>query len=235
MTALLDDLRCAIRMLLKAPGFATTALVTVALGIGVNIALFSVVNGVLLNPLAYPRASQLVALYEDAPGFDKAPISYLNFLDWQRLSQTCASMAIYRNQDYSVTGDGQPERLSGYMVSADFFRTLGQNPLIGRNFEAADDHVGSAPVVILGGGYWQRRFGSSTAVLGTSLTLNGVPHTVVGVTAPQFTFYGSARDVYTPIGRWSDPSFRDRSVDLSAHAIARLKPGETLARARADM
>jgi len=222
-------------MLLKAPGFAATALLTVALGIGVNVALFSVVNGVLLNPLTYPSAGQLVALYEDAPGFAKAPISYLNFLDWQRLSQTCSSMAIYRNQDYSVTGGGQAERVSGYMVSADFFRTLGQNPLIGRNFEAADDHLGSAPVVILGGGYWQRRFGASSAVLGSSLTLNGVPHIVVGVMPPQFTFYGSTRDVYTPIGRWNDPSFRDRSIDLSAHAIGRLKPAETLARARADM
>jgi predicted permease len=235
MTALVDDLRYAIRMLLKAPGFAATALLTVALGIGVNIALFTVVNGVLLNPLTYPSASQLVALYEDAPGFAKAPISYLNFLDWQRLAQTCSSMAIYRNQDYSVTGGSQAERLSGFMVSADFFRTLGQNPLVGRDFEAADDHLGSAPVVVLGGGYWQRRFGASLAVLGTSLTLNGVPHTVVGVMPPQFTFYGSARDVYTSIGRWNDPSFRDRSIDLSAHAVGRLKPGETLARARADM
>jgi predicted permease len=235
MTALRDDLRYAIRMLFKAPGFAATALLTVALGIGVNIALFSVVNGVLLNPLTYPSASQLVALYEDAPGFAKAPISYLNFLDWQRLSQTCSSMAIYRNQDYSVTGGSQAERVSGYMVSADFFRTLGQNPLVGRDFEAADDHLGSAPVVMLGGGYWQRRFGASSAVLGTSLTLNGVPYTVVGVIPPQFTFYGSARDVYTPIGRWNDPSFRDRSVDVSTHAIGRLKPGETVLRARADM
>lgn len=235
MAELVDDFRYASRMLRQAPGFVATAAVTVALGIGATTALFSVVNGVLLNPLAYPRAGQLVAIYEDAPGFDKAPISYLNFLDWQRLSETCSSMAMYRNQDYSVTGAAEAERVSGFMVSASFFRTLGQDLVIGRDFEAADDRVGAAPVVILGGGYWQRRFGSSPSVLGTVLTLNGVPSVVVGVVPAGFTFYGSARDVYTAIGQWNDPSFRDRSVDVSAHAVGRLKPGVALVRARADM
>lgn len=235
MIALVDDLRYASRMLRQSPGFAATAVLTVALGIGANTALFSVVNGVLLNPLAYPSAGQLVAIYEDTPGFDKAPISYLNFLDWQRLSETCSSMALYRNQDYSVTGAAEAERLSGFMVSASFFHTLGQDLAIGRDFEAADDRVGAAPVVILGGGYWQRRFGSSPSVLGKVLTLNGVPSLVVGVVPARFTFYGSSRDVYTPIGQWNDPSFRDRSVDVSAHAVGRLEPGVTVVRARADM
>ncbi len=235
MVTLLHDLRYASRMLHQSPGFAATAVLTIALGIGASTALFSVVNGVLLNPLAYPSAGQLVALYEDTPGFDKAPISYLNFLDWQRLAETCSSMAMYRNQDYSVTGRPEAERVSGFMVSASFFRTLGQDLVIGRDFEAADDRVGAAPVVILAGGYWQRRFGSSPSVLGQVLTLNGVPSIVVGVVPARFTFYGSARDVYTPIGQWNDPSFRDRSVDVSAHAVGRLKPGVTLLRARADM
>jgi predicted permease len=235
MNTLLHDLRYAIRALLKSPGFAATAVLTLALGIGANTALFSVVNGVLLSPLAYPDAGQVTAIYEDAPGFDKAPISYLNFLDWQRQSQTFSSMAIYRNQDYNFTGAEQAEHLSGNMVSADFFRTLGQSPVIGRDFAAADDHPGAAPIVILGGGFWQRRFGSSPSVLGKVITLNGAPHTVVGVIPPAFTFYGPQRDVYTPIGQWTDVSFRDRSVEVSAHAVGRLKPGVSLAQAKADM
>ena len=235
MTTFLHDLRHAVRTLLKSRGFAATAVLTLALGIGANTALFSVVNGVLLNPLAYPRAGQLTAIYDDAPGFDKAPVSYLNFLDWQRESRSFSSMAIYRNQDYNFTGAQDAERLSGSMISADFFRTLGQAPVIGRDFGADDDHVGSAPAVILGGGFWQRRFGSSPAVLGTAITLNGLPYTVVGVIPAEFTFYGPQRDVYTDIGRWDDVSFRDRTVDVSSHAVGRLRPGVSIQQARAEM
>src|SRR5690242_8310440 len=173
MSTLSQDLRYAAPMLLKSPGFALIAIVTLALGIGANTALFSVINGVLLNPLPYPHSEQLVAIYQDTAGFDKSPISYLNFLDWQRSSQTLASMAIYRNQDYNFTGTSESERLSGYMISADFFSTLGVKPVLGRAFRPDDDQVGAAPVVILGGGFWQRRFGSSPDVIGKSLTLNG--------------------------------------------------------------
>jgi predicted permease len=235
MHTLIDDLRYAFRTLIKARSFAATAVLTLALGIGANTALFSVVNGVLLNPLPYPNASQLVAIYDDTPGFNRAPISYLNFLDWQRESKTLSPMAIYRNQDYNFTAPDQSERLSGNMISADFFRTLGQNPAIGRDFSAADDHPGAAPVVILGGGFWQRRFGSSPAVLGAVITLNGAPYTVIGVIPAAFTFYGPQRDVYTPIGQWTDISFRDRSIDVSAHGVGRLSANATLTQAKAEM
>jgi MacB-like periplasmic core domain len=122
---LLQDLRYGLRMLAKSPGFTAIAIVTLALGIGANTTLFSVVNGVLLNPLAYPHSGQLVAIYGKTPGFQQAPVAYLNFLDWQRDTQTFSSMAIYRNNDYNFTGMGEAERLSGYMVSADFFSALG--------------------------------------------------------------------------------------------------------------
>jgi len=122
MTNFWQDLRYALRVLTKSPGFAAVAVLTLALGIGVNSALFSVVNGVLLNPLAYPRPGQLVALYGKTPGLDQGPIAYLNFLDWQRDTHTFSSMAIYRNQDYNFIGRGEAERLSGYMISAAFFR-----------------------------------------------------------------------------------------------------------------
>jgi predicted permease len=222
-------------MLRNSPAFAAIAILTLAFGIGANTALFSVVNGVLLNPLAYWHPGQLVAVYGRTPGIDQAPIAYLNFLDWQRDTQTFSSMAIYRNQDYTFIGKGEGERLTGYMISADFFSTLGVTPILGRTFLPDDDHPGAAPVVILGGGFWKRKFGSSLEIVGEPITLNGTSYTVVGVIPREFTFYGQDRDVYTPIGQWNDPSFRDRGVDLSAHAIGRLKPSVTLAQAKADM
>jgi len=235
MEALLQDLRYGLRMLAKSPGFTTIAILTLALGIGANTALFTVVNGVLLNPLAYPHSGQLVALYGKTPGFEQAPIAYLNFLDWQRDTQTFSSMAMYRNNDYNFTGKGEAERLSGYMISADFFSTLGVTPILGRTFLGDDDHPGAAPVVILGGGFWKRKFGASLEIIGKSMVLNGTSYTIVGVIPAGFTFYGHDRDVYTPIGQWNDPLFRDRRIVMSAHVVGRLKPGVTLAQAKADM
>src|SRR5580765_4779646 len=235
METLLQDLRYGLRMLAKSPGFTAIAVLTLALGIGANTALFSVVNGVLLIPLAYPQSGQLVALYGKTPGFDQASINYPNFLDWQRDTQTFSSMAIYRNQDYNFTGTGEAERLSGYMTSADFFSTLGVRPILGRTFRTDDDVVGAAPVVILGGGFWKRKFGSSLEIIGKPIILNGTSYTIVGVISSGFTFYGHDRDVYTPIGQWNDASFRDRRVDVSSHGVARLKPSVTLSQAKADM
>jgi predicted permease len=235
MMTLWQDLHYAIRTLRKSPGFAAIAIVTLALGIGANTSLFSVVSGVLLNPLPYPHSDQLVTVYGKTAGVDRGPVVYLNFLDWQRESQTFSSLAIYRNQDYNVTGLAQPQRVSGYMISDRFFSTLGVKPLLGRTFRPDDDLVGAAPVVILGGGLWAREFGSSPDVLGKSLTLNGTSYTVVGVIPPSFTFYGQDRDVYTPIGQWNDPSFHDRRISVSAHVVGRLKPGVALPQAQADM
>jgi len=235
MNILLQDLRYAIRMLVKSPGFAAVAVVTLALGISASTALFTVVNGVLLNPLPYPHSGQLVAVYATTSGVDRAPSTYLNFLDWQRQTKTFSSLAMYRGQDYNVTGSGEAERLSGYMISSDFFSTLGVNPTIGRMFRADDDQPGAAPVVVLSGGLWKRKFGSSPDVVGKSLILNGTGYTVVGVIPSGFTFYGQDRDVYTPIGQWRDPSFRDRRISVSARVIGRMKPGMTLAQAQADM
>jgi len=118
MNTLLQDVRYAIRTLRRAPGFAAIAILTLALGIGANTALFSVVNGVLLDPLPYPAPGQLVAVYGSAPGFEHGPISYPNFLDWQRSTRTLSSLALYHNEDYNFTGTGEAERVSGYMVSA---------------------------------------------------------------------------------------------------------------------
>jgi len=231
-----QDIRYALRILANSPGFTAVAIFTLALGIGANTALFSVVNGVLLNPLPYPHPGQLVAISAQTPGSDQGYITYLNFLDWQRQTQTFSSMAMYRNQDYNFIATGEAaERLSGYMISAGFFSTLGVNTILGRTFRPDDDHPGAGPVVILDGGFWQGRFGSSPDIIGKSLTLNGASYTIVGVIPSSFSFYGQRRDVYTPIGQWTDPSFRDRRIDMSARSIGRLKTGVTLAHAKADM
>lgn len=235
MTMLPQDLRYAARLLLKSRGFGAIAIITLALGIGANTTLFSVVNGVLLNPLAYPHSGQLISLYASTPGTERGPAVYLNFLDWQRDNRTFSSMAIYRSQDYNVTGAAEAERLNGYMVSASFFPTLGVQPILGRTFRSDDDQVGAAPVVILSGGVWARKFGSSFSVIGKSLILNGASYTIVGVIPANFTFYGQNRDVFTPIGQWNDPSFRDRRISVSARVFGRLNPGVTVAQAQADM
>ena len=235
MGKLLQDVRYALRMLRQSPGFAAIAVLTLALGIGANTALFSVVNGVLLDPLPYPHSGQLTSIYGEAPGATQGYVTYLNFLDWQRDSKSFSSMAMYRHEDYNLTGGSQALRVSGYMISADFFSTLGIKPFLGRTFRTDDDQLGAAPVVILGGGFWQRQFGSSPGIVGKSLVLNGASYAVVGVTPPNFSFYGQAYDVYIPLGQWNDPSFRDRRIDMSAHAIGRLKPGVTLGQAQAEM
>jgi len=176
-----------------------------------------------------------VAIYEKIAGLDSAPIEYLNFLDWQRDSHSFASMATYRNEDYTFIGNGEGERLSGYMISADFFNTLGVAPILGRTLRADDDQLGAAPVVILGGGFWKRKFGSSPDIIGQPIILNGTAYTIVGVIPDSFSFYGNMRDVYTPIGQWRDPSFRDRRISVSARAFGRLNPAVTLPQAQAEM
>jgi len=235
VNSLVLDIRYGLRMLAKSPAFTAIAVLTLALGIGANTTLFSVVNGVLLNPLEYPKSSELAAIYGKPTGYDKVPISYLNFLDWQREAHTFSSMAVYRSQDYNLTGSEEGERLSGYMVSSDFFSTLRVKPVLGRVFRNDDDQLGAGTVAVISGGLWERKFGSSPDVLGKTMLLNGASYVIVGVVPKNFSFYGNQRDVYAPIGQWNDPSFRDRRISVSARAFGRLKPGVSIAHAQADM
>lgn len=235
---LTQDIRFALRQFRRNASVSAIAVATLALGIGANTALFSVVNSVLLHPLPYPGADRLVALYENAPGFSKASMSYLNFLDWQRMSRTFSSMAIYRYQDYNFASAGEgdaAERVTGMMVSADFFRTFGQTAVLGRDLAVTDDQPGAAPVAIISGGFWQRRFGAAASAFGQRITLNGLPYTIIGIMPAEFTLYGAQHDVYTPIGQWTDPNFRDRGVEVSTHAVGRLAPGVTLRESQADV
>jgi predicted permease len=239
MQTLLQDIRYGIRMLAKNPGFTIVAVLTLALGIGANTALFSVVNGVLLNALPFRQPDHLVALYANRVQFQRASISYPNFLDWQLQNRTFDSMAAFRPDDFNLTGAGEAEHIRGEMVSADFFSTLGVQPTIGRWFTSQEDQIGGAPVVIISAGLWTRKFGSRPDIAGRSVALNGKDYTIIGIVPATFHLqtqnFPQNVEVYLPIGQWNDVIFHDRSSGLGTKGIGRLKPGVTLAQARADM
>ncbi len=239
MHQLLQDLRFSLRMLAKNPGFAIVAVLTLALGIGANTALFSVVNGVLLNPLPYWESDRLVTLYWHTPQFERSSISYPNFLDWSRENHSFSEMAAYRGDNFNLTGTGEPERVSAEMVSASFFSLLGIKPVIGRTFRAEEDQLGAGPVVLISAGLWKRRFGSSQDLVGKAITLNGTAYTVIGVLPANFHYeannFDPHIDIFVPIGQWTDTSFRDRKVNMGMDAVARLKPAVTFEQAKADM
>jgi predicted permease len=238
MEAFWSDLRFGLRVLLRSPGFTLVAIATLALGIGANTALFSLVNGVLLEPLRFPQADRLVTLYQHKPQFEYSSISYPNFLDWQQDNQTFQSVAAFRPDDFSLSGLGEPQRVDGVMVSANFFPTLGVSPVMGRDFDPQQDVLGGKPEVMISGGMWKSQFGSSPDVVGKTLTLNGTSYTIVGVVPASFHLYMQnfrTSDIYVPIGQWNDVIFHQRDVGMGMDAVARLKPGVTLEQARADM
>jgi predicted permease len=238
LETLLQDIRFALRMLRKSPGFTAVAVLTLALGIGANTAIFSVVNGVLLNPLPYPHPNELVEVAEKDLPFPEMSISYPNFLDWVQQSHSFQSLAAYRQNDFSLTGSGEPLRVKAMQVSASFFPLLGMNPVIGRNFTAAEDKRGAAPTVMLSEALWKTKFGGSRDILGKMITLDGTAYTVVGVVPSNFYFCCRnfrIGDVYTPIGAWNNKFFYQRQAHEGTYAVGRLKSGVTFAQAKADM
>ena len=233
-----QDLRFALRQLRKSPGFSAIAVLTLALGIGANTSLFSVVNGVLLNPLPYANPEQLVTLHESKPNFQNGSISYPNFRDWRKENHTFSSIAIVRSYSFSFTGMGEAEQVRAKFISSDFFPLLGVNPVIGRTFAPGEDEIGAAPIALISEGFWKRKFGSSPNALGKVLALDGKDYTIVGVTPAAFDlFLRSAKitEVYVPIGQWNNPLLPERGAGLGIHGVGRLKPGVTIQQARADM
>jgi predicted permease len=238
MGTLVQDVRFAIRMLLKNPGFTAVVVLTLALGIGANTALFSVVNGVLLNPLPYPHPEQLVTLHESKPNFLTGSISYPNFRDWQNDNHTFSAIAVTRSYAFSLTGVGEAEQVSARFISSDFFPLLGVQPVIGRPFAPDEDRIGAAPTALISAGFWKRKFGSAPSILGKSLTLDGMDYTVVGVIPANFDLQLKSfrtADLYVPIGQWTNNLLNTRGAGLGIHGVGRLKPGVTIEQARADM
>ncbi len=238
LETLWSDIRFAARTLRKNVGFTVVAVVTLALGIGGNTAIFSIVNGVLLNPLPFPGPDRLVTLHESKPNFEQGSISYPNFLDWQRDNRTFSSMAVSRRYAFSLTGRGEAEQVKAEFVTADFFPLLGVNPILGRTFTQAEEQPGAGPVALISEGLWRRKFGAAADVLGKSVTLDGKDFTIVGVIPSGFRLLTPSfheQDVYAPIRQWTNPLLMKRSAGLGIHGIGRLKPGVTIAQARADM
>ena len=238
MTGWLQDVRHAIRQFKKTPALTLVLLITIALGVGANTALFSVVNGVLLNPLPYPHPEQLVALRESKANFEFGTIPYLNFRDWKKDNRTFSAMAVWRSYAFSLTGAGEAEQVWGEFVSSDFFPIFGVKPLLGRNLLPGEDEIGDGAVALISEGLWRRKFESAADIVGKGVTLDGRSYVIVGVVPAGFHFWSEAspaREVFVPIGQWKNNLLTSRSAGLGINGVGRLKPGVTIEQARADM
>jgi predicted permease len=238
MATLWHDLRYGLRTLRKSPGFTAVALLTLALGIGANTAMFSIVDAVLLRPLPYPQAARLVFISEWSQQIPGMSISMADFNDWRAQQTVFSSMVAYQPANVTLTGQGEPERLQMRRVTAGLFPTLGVQPILGRPLTTDDDKVGAAPVALLSDGFWARKFGNNPNVLGRQLMLDGESFTIVGV-LPSSKFHESWRtfDVFSSLGRMENvfggPARRGRHPGI--YAYARLKPGVTVGQARSEM
>jgi putative ABC transport system permease protein len=235
MTTLVQDLRYAFRMLLKNPGFAAVAVIALALGIGANTAIFSVVNTVLLRSLPYADPGRLMVVKENKlPQFSSFSISPGNFLDWQKQSTSFEKLVAINGSAYNlVSGDAEPERLRGARVSAGLFEVLGVKPVQGRTFVDEEDQPGHENVVILSGGLWKRRFGADPNIVGQSITLSASSYTVIGIMPATFGFPDRDTELWTPIAFTARQAQQHGSHYLSV--IARLKQGVTLQQADTEL
>jgi len=234
---LLDELRYSTRTLLKHPGFVLTIVLILALGIGANSTIFSVVNAVLIRPLPYESPERIVMIWETNPtkGVKRSIVSPANFIDWKSQNQVFDDLAAFRFWYYTVTGGGDPQRYSGARVSASFFPLLGFKPELGRTFTADEEQVGRDHVVVLTHSLWQRRFGGDPNIIGQSLTVDGEPFTVIGVLPASFRFI---RVLNNDLDLWMPISFSPQQLTREDHSITvygRLKQGVPLAQAQADM
>ena len=235
----LQDISFGLRMLTKNRGFATIAILALALGIGANSAIFSVVNAVLLRSLPFPNADRLVSLNEVTKNRQILSVSYLDLLDWQKQQTVFENLTAFMTAGAILTGRGEPARITGRYVTASFFATLGVQPNIGRAFVEDEDRPGAERVVILSHSLWQDRFGSDPKLVGQTIQLNSEPWTVIGVMPDNFNFYGRQNednDFFKPMGYIGDQNdMRERNSHPGITAVARLKPGVTLAQADAEM
>ena len=237
MAALLQDLRYGWRLLRKSPGFTAVAVLVLALGIGANTAIFSVVNAVLIRPLPFKDPARLVQIWhvpppKSFPGMTMFAVSAANYLDWERENHVFENTAIYTGQSFDLTGGDKPESVPAAAVEPTFFSVLGSPPLLGRTFASGEDQSGRDNVVVLSYGFWQTRFGGNPAIVGQTITLNNQPRTVIGVMGPKFARPDSAK-IWVPLA-WTA---EERAVRGEHHymVVGRLKPGVTLAQSQAEM
>src|ERR1051325_9385993 len=230
-----QDLRYGFRTLLKNPGFTAIAVIALALGIGANSAIFSVVNTVLLRPLPYKDSDRLVMVWEDATkhGYPRDTPAAANYIDWRTQNHVFEDMGAVADLSANLTGAGDPERIEGSRANASVFSVLGVAPQIGRAFSPDEDQDGANKVVILSNRLWQRRFGADPSLIGKQITLNGQSHTVIGVMPPQFQFPNQDVELWVPMAFTAQQAGNRGGHYLQV--VARLKPGVTVQQAQAEM
>ena len=231
---MIKDIQFAARSLLKRPGFTAIVVFTLALGIGANAAVFSVINAVLLRPLPYRDADRVVTLWQNniKAGVPRHDVSPANFIDWSEQSTSFEAIAGVVPFGFVIAGDGEPERFSAWLVTSGFFQVAGTDALLGRTFTAEDYVPGNHRVVVLGHGMWQRRFGGDRNIVGRTISLNGQPYAVVGVMPPQFQLPPD-REIWVP--EIIQESYRQRRGATYWNVVARLKQGTTVAQAQEEM
>jgi putative ABC transport system permease protein len=231
-----QDLRYGLRTLRKSPGFAAVALFTLALGIGANTAIFSVVYGVLLRPLPYRDSGRLAILNETNPRVGMVSVSQMNFEDWRRQSHAFSGMASVYGVHFNLSGTNQPESISGIAVTPNFLTISGIRPILGRVFSASEERPGTPPVVLLSYPLWQSRFGADPHAVGSTVALDGHAYTVAGVLPPEFRWVEQA-DVIEPVGvlATNDDDFETRGDRGDMMVLGRLAPNSSLEQARSEM
>ena len=234
MDSLLRDLRFSARSLLKRPALTLIAIVTLAIGIGANSAIFSVVNALLLKPLPFPDPDRIVALWDKVPsrGVERNEVTVANYLDWRAQNKTFEQLGIYRWWSTNLTGVDSPERVQGFQVTSNFLDIVGVKPLLGRGFSAEENQPGKDPVVLLTYNLWQRRFGADPNIVGKTIATNGVTRTVIGVMPPDFN-YPKGAEIYAPLA--ITPELARSRDNHSYLGIGLLKPGVSLQGAQADL
>ena len=235
MEILLQDLRYAVRMLRKKPSFTVIVVLALAIGIGANTAIFSVVNAILLRPLPYKNADRISMIWMDNPklGVSQDWHSYPNYIDYKEQNQSYEDMAAFNDRSFNLTGTGDPVRVVGVWATASMFSVLGVEPALGHTFTEAEEEPGKDLVVVLSNGLWQRRFGGDPGIVGKSINMNGVNRTVLGVMPASFTFPEKKTELWIPLA--ISPQRKQARNAISYKAVGRLKPGVTIEQARADM
>jgi predicted permease len=230
--SLLKDIRYGFRAILRAPAFSLVVILTLALGIGLNTAIFSVVHNVLLKPLPYPESERLVEFGETIGRSGTVSVTWVNFKYWREGNHTFDAMAARQFTSLTLTGRGEASQTRGLVVTAPYFNLLGMRPELGRLFDDQDDRAAAAPVIVLNHRFWASRLGADPKIVGASLTFNGTPYEVIGVAAPVWEPYQV--DYYLPLGR-QNGDIVNRARHGPIRLVGRLKPGVTLVAARADL
>src|SRR2546426_12266934 len=234
MESFLNDIRYAVRNLIKRPGFTAIAVITLALGIGANTAIFSFINALLLKPLPFPDLDRVVAVWERVPsrGVERNEVTVANYLDWRAQNKTFEQLGIYRWWSTNLTGADSPERVQGFQVTANFLDIVGVKALLGRGFSGEEDQPGKDAVALLTYSLWQRRFAADPDTVNKTIETNGVVRTVIGVMPPEFN-YPKGAEIYAPLT--ITPELAQSRGNHSYLGIGRLKPGVSLQGAQADL